>query len=159
MVSGLGKFKAYFSKYPDQYVLIGGAACDVIMEDVDSSFRATKDLDLVLILEALTPEFGQVFWQFIQDGRYRNKRMTTGQPHFYRFDKPEEPGFLYMLELFSRNAFTLKHPDSNLTPLHFDDNVFSLSALLLNDAYYEMLLGGRIEIDGVCTDSRIHNSI
>lgn len=61
MVSGLNKFKNYFSKYTDQYVLIGGAACDVIMEDFDSPFRATKDLDLVLIVEALTPEFGQAF--------------------------------------------------------------------------------------------------
>lgn len=149
MVGGLSKFKEYFAKYSDQYVLIGGAACDVIMEDFDSSFRATKDLDLVLIVEALTPEFGQVFWQFIQDGRYRNKSMSTEEPHFYRFDKPEEPGFPYMLELFSRSAFELNYPDAILTPLHFDDSVSSLSAILLNEAYYEMLLGGRMEIDGV----------
>ena len=66
MVGGLDKFKEYFSKYADQYVLIGGAACDLIMEDYASSFRATKDLDLVLIVEALTPDFGQTFWQFIK---------------------------------------------------------------------------------------------
>lgn len=150
MVGGIKKFKDYFAEYTDQYVLIGGAACDIIMEDFDNSFRATKDLDLVLIVEALTPEFGRVFWQFIQDGKYRNKSMSTEQPHFYRFDKPEEPGFPYMLELFSKNAFELNYTDSNLTPLHFDDSVSSLSAILLNDIYYEMLIDGRVEINGVC---------
>lgn len=50
--------------------------CDIIMEDFDSTFCATRDLDLVLIVEALTPEFGQEFWRFIQDGKYRNKSMS-----------------------------------------------------------------------------------
>lgn len=150
MVSGLDKFKDYFSKYTDQYVLIGGAACDVIMGDFNSSFRATKDLDLVLIVEALTPEFGRVFWKFIQDGKYRNKSMSVMQPQFYRFNKPEEPGFPYMLELFSRSTFELNYPDSNLMLLHFDDSVSSLSAILLNNSYYEILLNGRVEIDEIC---------
>lgn len=149
MVNGLEKFKEYFSKYSDQYVLIGGTACDLIMESNARPFRATRDLDLVLLIEALTPEFGQTFWQFIQDGKYRNKSISSQEPHFYRFDKPEESGYPYMLELFSRRAFDLHKPDSNLTPLHFDDSVSSLSAILLNDAYYTMLMNGRTEIDGV----------
>ena len=68
MVGGLNKFKDYFSEYKEQYVLIGGAACDIVMEDFDSSFRVTKDLDIVLIVEALTPEFGRAFWKFVNDG-------------------------------------------------------------------------------------------
>ena len=68
MVGGLNKFKDYFLEYKEQYVLIGGAACDIIMEDFDSSFRATKDLDIVLIIVALTPEFGRAFWKFVNDG-------------------------------------------------------------------------------------------
>ena len=61
---GLDKFKEYFMGYQDQYVLIGGAACDIIFEEQDTAFRATKELDLVLIVEALTPAFGHRFWQF-----------------------------------------------------------------------------------------------
>lgn len=30
---GLDKFKEYFMGYQDQYVLIGGAACDIIFEE------------------------------------------------------------------------------------------------------------------------------
>ena len=73
MVSGIDMFKDFFADYKEQYVLIGGVACDIILEDSDEEFRATKDLDLVLIVEALTPEFGKAFWQFIVDGGYRNK--------------------------------------------------------------------------------------
>ncbi|MEG0379911.1 MAG: hypothetical protein RR614_15640 [Eubacterium sp.] len=32
MVTGIEKFKAYFKNYSSQYVLIGGAACDLIFE-------------------------------------------------------------------------------------------------------------------------------
>lgn len=33
-------------------------------------FRATKDLDIVLIVEALTPEFVSKFWQYVQTAGY-----------------------------------------------------------------------------------------
>ncbi len=55
-----------------------------------------------------------------------------------------------MIELFSRpqNHVTLQ-PDSHLMPLHIDDEVSSLSAILLNDDYYHFLLGGRVETNGI----------
>ena len=42
---------------------------------------------MVLIVEALTPEFGEKFWEFIVDGKYRNKATNGSNPQFYRFDK------------------------------------------------------------------------
>lgn len=44
MVKGLDTFSRYFEDYKDQYVLIGGAACDIIFESNDVIFRATRDL-------------------------------------------------------------------------------------------------------------------
>ena len=41
MVPGLKSFKESFSDFMDQYVIIGGAACDIYMESEDSFFRAT----------------------------------------------------------------------------------------------------------------------
>lgn len=99
---GLSVFKEYFKDYAEQYVLIGEAACNIIFEEQDTAFRATKDLDMVLIVEALTPEFGCRFWQFVRDGSYENRAKSTGAPQFYRFDKPKSSGFPYMIELFSR---------------------------------------------------------
>ena len=70
MVKGIEIFKDYFKDYSDQYVLIGGAACDISFEGSSMNFRATRDLDVVLIVEALTREFGDRFWKFIRDGGY-----------------------------------------------------------------------------------------
>ena len=148
MVKGLDVFQTYFHDYTDQYVLIGGAACTVSFEKQDVSFRATKDLDVVLVVEALTREFGQQFWNFIRDGGYQHRAHSNGKPQFYRFDKPEQPQFPKMVELFSRTDYPLIE-NVGLTPLHIDDEVSSLSAILLNDAYYQALLTGRDVIDGI----------
>ncbi len=90
MVKGIDIFQEYFNEYTDQYVLIGGAACSVSFEEQDINFgRTTKDLDIVLIVEAQTKEFGERFWKFIKDGKYRIRAKSNGEPQFYRFDKPE----------------------------------------------------------------------
>jgi hypothetical protein len=68
MVHGLEKFKEYFEDHTNQYVFIGGTACDILMDELGASFRATKDLDMVLIIEALDASFGESFWQFIVTG-------------------------------------------------------------------------------------------
>lgn len=148
MVKGIDVFREYFSEYTDQYVLIGGAACDISFGDSEADFRATRDLDMVLIVEAQTSAFGQMFWKFINEGKYRNRARSSGKPQFYRFDKPEESGYPTMIELFSR-ADGILTDDTVLTPVHIDDTVSSLSAILLNDAYYELLLEGRNVVDGI----------
>jgi hypothetical protein len=105
MVKGLDTFQKYFADYEEQYVLIGGAACDILFESNEVNFRATRDLD-------------------------------------YRFDKPEDDNFPKMIELFCRSDFKLKDA-KGITPIHIDDEVSSLSAILLNDDYYKALLNGK----------------
>lgn len=78
MVEGMDKFKEYFKDYSDNYVLIGGAACDTLIENEGLNFRATKDLDIILIVEAHTTEFAAKFWDFIKDGKYANNEESTG---------------------------------------------------------------------------------
>ena len=148
MVKGLDTFRNYFADYEEQYVLIGGAACDIIFESNDATFRATRDLDMVLIVEALTPEFGERFWKFIQNGRYRNKTTSVQKPQFYRFDKPEDDTYPKMIELFCRNNFELRKM-TGITPIHIDDSVSSLSAILLDDEYYKALLEGKVVRNGL----------
>lgn len=147
MVKGLDTFRRYFKGYENQYVLIGGAACDIVFESNDTSFRATRDLDMVLIIEALTPEFGEKLWEFIRNGKYRNKATNGEKAQFYRFDKPEDDTFPKMIELFCRSEFEL-HEMTGITPIHVDDTVSSLSAILLNDDYYNVLLAGKVVENG-----------
>ena len=70
MVSGFTKFKERFQGFENQYVIIGGTACDLIMENEELPFRATKDVDIVLIVESITAEFGRQFWEYVKEAGY-----------------------------------------------------------------------------------------
>lgn len=148
MLKGLDTFKEYFGEYADQYVLVGGAACDISFESNDLRFRATRDLDMVLIVEALTKDFSEQFFEFVEAGGYRNKASSIGKPQFYRFDKPKDASFPKMIELFSRTEFELANANG-LTPVHIDDEASSLSAILLDDDYYRVLLDGKTVVNGL----------
>ena len=150
MVPGLKSFRESFSDFADQYVIIGGAACDIYMESEESSFRATKDLDIVLIVEALTPEFVSKFWQYVQTAGYQHIDKSKQKPEFYRFSKPISKEYPAMIELFSRPPYNVELSfAANVVPIHVDDSSISLSAILLNDEYYEFMKSGRISIDGI----------
>ena len=151
MVRGLDVFREYFAGHADQFVLIGGTAATLAMEEAGLEFRATKDLDIVLHIEALGPSFGEVFWSFVEAGGYEIRQASdTGKPVFYRFQKPTDERFPVMLELFCRapEGINLAH-GSHLTPIPIDVAAASLSAILLDDAYYEFILAGRKEVDGL----------
>jgi len=149
VVYGIEKFKEYFSNFTDQYVFIGGTACDILLDAIGASFRATKDLDIVLIIEEMNESFGSKFWEFIEDGGYKNRQSNIGKEQFYRFTEPNDNAFPFMLELFCRKPKKIKLQfDSHLAPVHISDNIASLSAILLNDSYYDLLLKGKSAIDG-----------
>jgi hypothetical protein len=57
VVKGLDLFREHFAALNEQYVLIGGTAATLAMAEVGLDFRATKDLDIVLHIEALSPNF------------------------------------------------------------------------------------------------------
>lgn len=151
MVKGLDLFRQWFADHRDQYVLIGGTAASLAMEEAGLEFRATKDLDVVLHVEALTPAFGETFWKFIEAGGYQIRQASdTGKPAFYRFQKPADERFPAMVELFARAPDALRPLDSGqLTPIPFDEAVSSLSAILLDDDYYAFIMAGRREVDGL----------
>ena len=148
MVKGLDLFKSHFAAYNDRYVLIGGTACSILLEEADLDFRATKDLDIVLCVEALDANFVKAFWEFIRAGKYQVQERSSGKKQFYRFKKPEDIKYPFMLELFTRKPDMLDIAEgSQLTPLPLDEDVSSLSAILLNDDYYEFIKRGIRYID------------
>lgn len=150
MVKGLEVFREHFRNYADRYVFIGGAACDLAMTDAGLAFRATKDLDIVLYVEALDAEFVRAFWDFVRAGGYEVQQKSTGEKQFYRFQKPTNAEYPFMLELFSRQPDVLRVADgSHLTPLPVEEDGSSLSAILLNDDYYDFIRTGRQEVNGL----------
>ncbi len=148
MVVGLPKFREHFSAYTDRYILIGGVACTLALASANLEFRATRDLDIVLTIEALDEVFATAFWAFIEDGGYQYREKYTGDNSFYRFHTPSATDYPLMLELFSRklDGLTLA-PNSRLTPIPICDGVASLSAILLDDAYYEFINEGKIQVE------------
>lgn len=150
MIKGMDKFRQHFESFSDRYVLIGGAASELVMTEAGVDFRATKDLDIVLCLEALDRDFVDAFWAFIKAGGYQNQQRSTGKKIFYRFNHPEDNDYPFMLELFSRAPDLLvSGNDSHLTPIPVDEDLSSLSAILLNEDYYQFLHDHKHEIDGV----------
>lgn len=150
-MNGLELFKERMAPFAAQFVLIGGTAAALTMEQEGLSFRATKDLDIVLIIEAVDARFGETFWRFVQEGGYQIREASdSGRPVLYRFSKPADDRFPFMLELFCRVPDGLQLAEgSHLTPIPLSDGLYSLSAILLDDDYYTFVRSGRREGNGL----------
>ena len=150
MVTGLDGFKQWFKGNEEQYAIIGGTACAILMTEEGLDFRATKDIDLVLIIEAVDANFGKKFWEYVKQAGYEHRSKSSGLPQFYRFSHPISNKYPAMIELFTRKPNVIQLPeDTVLTPLPMDEDISSLSAILLDDEYYEFLKQGKIIVDGV----------
>jgi hypothetical protein len=151
MMRGLDIFRQRFSDFEGSLVLIGGAACDDWFTRQGLSFRATKDLDIVLLLEAVNPDFIAAMRQFIDDGGYEiRQRSEDGPPLLYRFAKPTDLSFPFMLEIFSRapEGIALAE-DQTIVPLPTDEQLHSLSAILVDDAYHSLIRDHSQPQDGI----------
>jgi hypothetical protein len=151
MVGGLDLFREHFRGFEQAYALIGGAACDTWMTRSGLSFRKTKDLDIVLIVEEVTSPFVERFRGFVETGGYEvRQRQTTGTREFHRFFKPETDRYPFMLELFSRapDGMVL-FDDQRIVPVALEETVASLSAILMDDDYYRLVIDNRYENDGL----------
>ncbi|WP_205597971.1 hypothetical protein [Caulobacter sp. 17J65-9] len=149
-MTGLDVWRAHFEGFEDRYVLVGGVACDLVMDEVGLEFRATKDMDVVLIVEALDGAFAERFWAFVEAGGYEQRERSDGKKSLYRFQRPTTPGYPVMIELFSRAPDGLElGEDSQLTPLPIDETVASLSAILLDESYYGLLKANMRRLEGL----------
>jgi len=155
MVRGIEQFKAFFAGFEDNYVIIGGTACEIHEEIYAQTPRATKDIDIILIVEALSKEFVTRFWNFVKAAQYDEQNKGTverqhARHEYYRFMKPANQEYPYQVELFSRNLGLIDFPeDAHLTPIPVSEDLSSLSAILMNDDYYHYTIEhSRLE-DGV----------
>jgi hypothetical protein len=150
MVKGLGLFKEHFKDFTGSFVIIGGTACSLLLEGAGLVYRATKDIDIILYVETLEPRFGKTFWDFVKKAGYEHSQKSTGKKIFYRFFEPASRDYPEMLELFSSKpeGFELDG-GSRLTPIPFNDEASSLSAILLDTDYYPFIQKGRKTLEGL----------
>lgn len=150
MVKGLKLFADFFTGFQDTYILIGGAATDIWMEEVGLPFRATKDLDIILILEVLNEDFVRQFWEFINEGEYETQQKSGDPPKVYRFIKPGNGEFPFQIEIFSRKPDILgDFEKAHLAPIPLGEELGSLSAILMNDEYYAFTQTHSDTVDGL----------
>ena len=116
--------------------------------------RATDDIDMILVIEKMTPEFGQRFWEFIDEGKYENlqRKREDKEPvtELFRFLEPKN-GFPVQIELLSKYPDVLGVPTGfHLTPIPVGEEIPSLSAILLDEEYYRHTIDSSIIEEGIC---------
>jgi len=153
MVKGLEKFKEHFAGFEDNYVIIGGTACDVTLQNTDMRPRATDDIDMILVIEKMTHKFEKRFWEFIDLGGYTSRQRKRGDKEpvteLFRFIDPQE-GFPIQIELLSRYPEILGEPTGfHLTPIPTGEDTPSLSAILLDEEYYHHTIDSSVIEDGI----------
>ena len=153
-MEGLEKFKEAFEAFADNYVIIGGTACSIVMTGTAVRPRATHDIDMIVVVEKMTPDFAARFWQFVREAGYRPERRKSveGQApkyELYRF-LDGNPGYPEMIELLSRHPDILGEPQGFLIePLPVDADISSLSAIIMDDDFYHFTINHSSVTDGI----------
>lgn len=149
----------YMQQYSDDYILIGGNACVLNFENIGASFRATVDLDIVLITESTNDQFYEHLWGYILEHGYEGKvyRGSNAGGSAYRFIQPEDnrvPNVPAQIELFSRkpdyfDVALAKRP--HISPIKTGQGISNFSAILLDDDVYEFIRSSKITLKGIST--------
>lgn len=145
MVYGLNTFRERFRSFSDNYVIIGGTACDLMLSGTAIPPRATEDIDMIVVVETLNDDFVRTFWKYIKDGGYKcGKRMRKNAEEsvyeLYRFEDGKE-GFPIKIELLSRHPDVLGEPSGfRIEPIPAGEYLSSLSAIIMDDDYYNLTL-------------------
>lgn len=151
MIKGIDIFRERFREFSEALVLIGGAACDEWFSRLGMTFRATRDLDIVLILEAVNSDFVTTMRAFVDEGGYEiRERSEGGPPVLYRFSKPTNDQFPAMLEIFSRLPDDISlADDQTIVPITGGEENHSLSAILVDADYHALIREQRETRDGI----------
>jgi len=141
-----------FEKFKGQYVIIGGSAAAILLEQNSFDFRLTQDYDMVVLFEKTNDDFSKAFHDFCNDFGYvmSGRKELNGSAHYYRFTLNENmnSNLPKMIELFSKvPAGYYLEAQNGITPLHYDD-ITSLSAIILDDDYYDLLRKGVLMVNG-----------
>ena len=152
MVKGIGLFRDWFKDFTDCYTLIGGGACDLWMGERGLEFRATGDLDIVLAFEGQRPDFVKHLWEFVKAGKYTGFQAGETPSNFYRFHKPRTVNFPAKLEICARRPLDTP-ADLRVRRIPAGEDVSSLSAILLDPEYYDLVRSDGRFIEGVSTAS------
>ena len=130
--------------------MIGGVACELVLNAMHLEFRPTSDFDIVIVSDKLKGGFGVKLKNFIHDGGYTAlSRKNNNRPTFFRFVKPKNGIFPAQLELASDKP--VDDWDYDFAPLDAGDGKPSLSAIIFESEYYNFICSNSAAIHGITT--------
>ncbi|MDH2712066.1 hypothetical protein QDY64_22080 [Klebsiella quasipneumoniae] len=151
----------YMQEFSEDYILIGGNACALHFESLGANFRATVDLDVVLIVEGESEGFFKHLNDYLLQHNYVGKSYKGSNQggSAYRFTLPEEDrtsGCPVQIELFSRkpdyyDVSKCRPGKEHIVPIETADGISNFSAILLDDSVYDFIKSSRINLKGVST--------
>lgn len=140
-MQGLDKFREYMSGFRSHYVVIGGVATVLTLEDRGLPARATKDVDMIIICQPESKFYMKRFWEFVKAGGYKLWKPDDEEdthPCFYRFIKPDNREFPIQVELFSKVPEYVEVPeDLHIVHIPMEGYTSSFSAIIMDEAYYD----------------------
>ena len=139
MIKGLDHFTKHFAGSSDDFVVVGGVAAHEIMGSEGLTFRATKDIDLVIVARPATT-FCQRLVAYINAGKYEVRQSKDGKPAYFRFMKPKEADYPVQIEIFCRQPEDVElQGDQHIVPIKDAPSGAALSAILLEDDYFDLI--------------------
>ena len=151
MVRGFDKFRQYFAPHSDSFIVIGGTAMQLHAQSGGPMPRVTQDIDMLVIVERMSPSFTAAFHAFLREGRYdcymAKEPDGANRPRFYRFINPRDTAFPVRIELLSSPE--LPPPDGMLYMSLPDEPDDSMSAIVLDRTYYNFARSNTTAIDSI----------
>jgi len=142
-LKGLDHFSDYFKDEQEMFVIIGGMACAVTMDEVGFDFRATKDIDIVIVAHP-SHRFTSKLKKYVTDGGYQISSGKNGKNGFYRFLNPKNNNYPQQLEVFAKNFEELELDEGQyIIPVETEDYAGKLSAILLEEEYFDLIKNNR----------------
>lgn len=164
---GFDHFCNYLKGLEEHYVIIGGGAASILMDDEGLDFRATKDVDLVILTRS--KELNARLLAYIADGGYKTREASKSEPRYYRFRYPENKDCPAMIEIFARNESSLELKDGQYIIPVKEDSAEQLSAILLDDEYFELIRNNLVKsesgiplinaVANICLKARAHREL
>ena len=164
---GFDHFCDFLNGLERHYVIIGGGAASILMGDEGLEFRATKNVDLVVLSQS--KDLNERLLAYIKEGGYNSKESTVSLPRYYRFQRPTKPECPKMIEIFARNELGLElEKGQHLVPIT-EPKAEKLSAILLDDEYFDLIRQNTVAslsgiplvnaLANICLKARAHREL
>jgi len=137
---GLNHFEEYFKDFRESYVVVGGFATLMLLEkQLEGHGKVTQDIDLVLLTTA-SVEMAQKIKAYVKEGEYTIQKGEKDNFSYYRFVNPKVENFAKEIELFAVNdQALLLDEEQRIIPIDPEEGLYSLSAIMLDNEYFEMI--------------------